>query len=74
MQELGSRRPVEGQTLEERFAARLHQTLDDMAKGGFIAIVDRGLGLFDADGSDGLCILSVEDVARLLAVEARAWF
>lgn len=71
MIELGTRA---GETLEQRFAARLHETLDDLAKGGFGAMSDRGLGLFDADGSGGLCIMSIEDVCRLLAAEARAWF
>lgn len=73
MKALGTR-AVEAETLEQRFARRLHQTLDDMGKAGFVAVADRGLGLFGEDGADGLCIMSVEDVARVLAVEARAWF
>jgi len=70
MQQLGTR---VGETLEQRFVARLHATLDDLGKGGFAAVSDRGLGLFDEDGSGGLCIMSVDDVARLAAAEALAW-
>ncbi len=73
MMELGTR-AGQAETLEQRFAARLHAALDDMGKAGFVSVTDRGVGLFDEDGSGGLCILSVEDACRLLAAEARAWF
>lgn len=59
------------ETLEQRIAARLHDALDAQARGGFLAVTDRGLGLFDDSGADGTCVLTVEDVARIAAQEAR---
>lgn len=57
-------------TLQERIAKRLISVLDHQARagmerpGGMIALVDE----------DGVPRLSVDDVARLAADEARAWF
>jgi hypothetical protein len=57
--------------LQARIAARLDEALDAQARGGFLTVADRGLGLFDENGSDGTCLLSVADVARIAAQEAQ---
>lgn len=67
-------RPVEVETLEQRIATRLHEALDQQGKAGILAVSDRGLGVFDDTGADGSCVLRVDDVARIAAAEARAWF
>ncbi|SNY29145.1 hypothetical protein [Paractinoplanes atraurantiacus] len=74
MQALGTRHVPPDTTLEERMKARLHDELDREAGAGRGVVTDRGLGLFDETGADGTCILTVDDVVRICAQEARRWF
>lgn len=60
--------------LAERIAARLNEALDRSANAEFLAGGDRGLALGPANGGqEADIVLSVEDVARIAADEARAW-
>lgn len=59
--------------LAERIAARLHEALDRQVAGDFYAEERRGLVNVEPGGLDmiGAVRLSVEDVARIAADEAR---
>lgn len=67
-------RPVEVETLEQRIAARLNEALDQQYEGGFLTgrhepgLID--LGRETTDGPE--VRLTIEDVARIAAQEARA--
>jgi hypothetical protein len=64
--------------LAERIAARLNEAMDRQIAANFYPASDRGLADVDdpAAAGDGIMPvrLSVEDVARIAADEARAWF
>jgi hypothetical protein len=74
MQSLGTRPTEVVETLEQRIKTRLDGELEQRARAGELRIADRGLGLFDQDGSDGTCYLTLDDVARVAAAAARGWF
>lgn len=58
--------------LQARIAARLNEALDQQIAGGFYSTAERGLA-FGGDIVDAAAImLSIEDVARIAAAEARA--
>lgn len=73
---LGSRVVPEDTTLEHRIAVRLHRALEHQVAGGFYGGAERGLVAPDLEelGAHDVIRLSVEDVARIAAAEARAWF
>jgi hypothetical protein len=76
MMPLGTRVVPVDTTLESRIAARLNEVLDRMVAGDTYGFDpdDRGLAA-PAPGSGCVHLrLSVRDVARLAAQEARAWF
>lgn len=56
--------------LQERIAARLIAVLDHQMRAG----VEVGEGMVALVDEHGVPRLSVDDVARLAAAEARAWF
>jgi len=67
---------VRVESLEERIAARLNEALDRQAAGNVYPVGERGLVAQDLIGDlepGGVILLSVEDVARIAAQEARAW-
>ncbi len=70
MVELGTRA---GETLEDRLESAMHEALDGQMRAGMITMSDRGLGYFDDGGADGSCVLSIRDLAVLLAPVARGW-
>lgn len=85
MMPLGSRVVPEDATLEGRIAARLNEALDRQAAADFEAPGERGLADYQSPANCPVCTprcdagefvlrLSVEDVARIAAQEARAWF
>ncbi len=55
-------------TLEERIAQRLHDTLTDLAAGGFSITKGRGLAYGGPD--QPIIAMTIEDVARIAAQEA----
>jgi hypothetical protein len=57
-------------TLEERIAARLVAVLDHQIRGN----VEVGEGMVALVDEQGVPRLSVDDIARLAAQEAHAWF
>ncbi|WP_170154309.1 hypothetical protein [Actinoplanes italicus] len=57
-------------TLEERIAARLVAVLDHQVRAG----VERPEGVVALVDEQGVPRLSVDDIARLAAQEAHAWF
>lgn len=76
MQPLGTR-AVEVETLEQRIERRLNEALDRQIAGGFYPSSERGL----VDASEvpvwdnvGPVRVSLADVARIAAQEAKAWF
>ncbi|WIM97852.1 hypothetical protein ACTOB_001406 [Actinoplanes oblitus] len=56
--------------LQARIAARLIAVLDHQVRAG----CETGEGMVALVDEDGVPRLSVDDVARLAAAEARAWF
>jgi hypothetical protein len=77
MQKLGEREVSPDATLEGRMAARLNAALDRQVAGEFYRFEnERGLVDLAAEphASTGAVRLSVEDVARICAQEARDWF
>ena len=53
-------------SLEERIAARIHDVLDQMERGGFrVQDVERAVVVGEAD--DWVAVLTVEDVAHIAA-------
>jgi hypothetical protein len=75
MMPLGTR-VVEVPTLQDRIAARLNEVLERQVAGGFYGGSERGLVAPDLEdlGTHDVIRLSVEDVARIAAQEARSWF
>lgn len=76
MMSLGTR-AVEPETLEQRIARRLNEALDHQIAGGFYQTATRGLvdsEEFPGWDNIGPVRLSIEDVSRIAAQEARAWF
>lgn len=71
MQQLGTR---VSETLEQRMRERLDFELEQRARAGELRISDRGLGIFDEAGADGNCLMTLDDVCRIAAAEARSWF
>lgn len=78
MMPLGSRVVPEDATLEGRIKARLNEALDaNIAAEVFCHAAQRGLGSIEGDRVHSpidVIRLSVDDVARIAAQEARAWF
>lgn len=64
------------ETLEARIEARLNEAFDRQVTGGFYPVAERGLVAMD-DPDDVSSYppirLSIADVARIAAQEARAW-
>lgn len=62
--------------LQERIAARLNEALERQVAGNFYGGSERGLAAPDLEdlGGHEIIRLSVEDVARIAAQEAMAWF
>jgi hypothetical protein len=72
---LGSR-SVEAETLEQRIESRLREALERMVATERHAWTedDRGLCARPAGSGGPFIYLSIEDVSRIAAQEARAWF
>jgi hypothetical protein len=75
MMSLGSR-AVEPETLEQRIARRLTGALEQMVASETYAYTDddRGLAARPPQSGGPFIYLSIDDVARIAAQEARAWF
>jgi hypothetical protein len=71
MEQLGTR---VGETLEERIAARLNEALRQTVAADFVDYGNEGLASKASMESEPVMRLSIGDVARVAAAEARAWF
>ena len=76
MMPLGTREVPPDTTLEHRIAARLHAALDMKIAAEMYAFAEDDRGLAAPERGSG-CVhlrLTVDDVARIAAQEAMAWF